>query len=77
MGRSKQQLMDKIAAAKQLVDSAGSELDALLLEIPAEPRAQKMAVSEVVQSAFDKLRAARSDVSRLEELLTSKPPGTR
>lgn len=72
MGDSnQQQLMNKIATAKELVSSAESELDALLLEIRLEPRARKMAVSNVVQSAFDKLRAAKSDVARLEELLSA------
>lgn len=63
-------LLDKIEAAKRYLNAAELELDGLMGEIPAEPRAQKTTVSQVVQSMFEKLREAKSDVSQLETLLS-------
>ena len=65
------QLQVKIEVAKRLVEAAENELEALMRELPlAEPRANKTAVSDVMQSAFEKLRAAKTAVSQLEELVS-------
>jgi tRNA C32,U32 (ribose-2'-O)-methylase TrmJ len=65
-------LLTKIEAAKHHVSAAEAELDKLMAEIRAEPRAHKTTVSEVMQSTFDKLRAAKSDVAALEKLLLTE-----
>ena len=64
-------LLSKIDAAKRHVTAAEEELDKLMSELRAEPRAEKTTVSEVMQSTFDKLRAAKSDVATLEQLLSA------
>lgn len=64
-------LLQKIAAAKRHVIAAEAELDKLMGEMPAEPRAKKTTVSQVMQNTFDKLRAAKSDVVTLEKLLST------
>jgi len=66
----KKVLLDKIAAAKRYVGAAETELDQLMSELRAESRAEKTTVGEVMQSVFAKLRAAKSDVSELEKLLS-------
>lgn len=67
----KRGLSEKIEAAKRHVAAAEAELDQLMKEVRVEPRSRKMTVSDVMQSAFDKLRAARSDVATLELLLST------
>jgi hypothetical protein len=70
MAKSKNKvLLSKIAAAKRHVSAAEAELDKLMREIRAEPRARKTTISQVMQSTFDKLQAAKSDVATLEKLL--------
>lgn len=65
----KNQLLEKIIAAKDHVGAAEKELDKLMSELQPETRAEKTTLSEVLQSVFSKLRAAKSDVVELEKLL--------
>jgi hypothetical protein len=67
----KSNLLSKIEAAKAHVIAAEAELETLMRELRAEPRARKTTVSEVMQSTFDKLRDAQTDVAKLEQLLSS------
>ena len=64
-----QVLSSKIQAAKHHVGAAEAELDKLMREVQVEPRSQKTTISEVMQSAFEKLRAAKASVAELEALL--------
>ena len=66
-------LLEKIDTAKSEVAAAETQLEQLLKEISVAPRAEKMTVSRVVEDAFSKLRAAKSDLQLLEELLAPKP----
>ncbi|WP_437965023.1 hypothetical protein WMF04_35965 [Sorangium sp. So ce260] len=61
--------MEKITAAKQEITDAETNLEKALGEIEIAPRADKMAVSEVVQEAFTKLRAARTNLVELEGIV--------
>lgn len=67
----KKNLLEKITAAKREITDAESNLEQALAEIQVAPRADKMAVSEVVQEAFTKLRAARTNLIDLEGLVLS------
>lgn len=66
---NKKQLLTKIEAAKVHVNAAEAELDQMMADLRAQPRSQKTTVSEIMQSTFDKLRSAQSDVATLERLL--------
>lgn len=65
----KKNLLEKITAAKQEITDAETNLEKALGEIQVAPRADKMAVSEVVQEAFTKLRAARTNLVELEGIV--------
>jgi hypothetical protein len=68
----KEHLLGRIEAAKRYVNAAELELDNLMREIRAEPRAQKVTASAVMQDAFEKLRAAKVDVLELEKMVRSE-----
>ncbi|KYF51415.1 hypothetical protein BE08_32235 [Sorangium cellulosum] len=65
----KKTLLEKVTAAKQEIADAESNLERALREIQVAPRADKTTVSEVVQAAFTKLRAARTNLTELEGLV--------
>lgn len=65
----KDALLTRIVNAKSHVEKAEGELEILLDEIRAEPRSHKVALSEILQDAFVKLRSAQSDVLELEKLI--------
>ncbi|WP_437303692.1 hypothetical protein [Sorangium sp. So ce388] len=67
--QKKKTLLEKVAAAKQEIADAESNLEQALGAIQVAPRADKMAVSEVVQEAFTKLRAARTNLTELEGIV--------
>jgi len=58
-----------IQRAKGEITDAQSELDKVIAAIEALPRAQKVTVSDVVNDAFEKLRAAKGQLEELEKLL--------
>jgi hypothetical protein len=64
-------LLEKIDAAKKEIALAESELELVLTQIRAAPRAEKTNVSEVVESAFQRLRNARRALVELEVLLAT------
>lgn len=63
--------MSKIAAAKLHVGAAETELEQMMRAITPDARSQKITVTEVMQSAFEKLREAKSSVLQLEEILST------
>ena len=65
-------LLEKINTAKAEVDAAEGQLEQVMKEINVAPRAQKTTVSKVVEEAFSKLRAAKSDLDVLEQMLGPK-----
>ena len=58
----------EVRAAKNAVAEAEGDLAKLLQEIRGAVRAEKVTISEVLQAAFDKLRAAREHLVTLEKL---------
>jgi hypothetical protein len=61
--------LERIAKARSEITFAEGELEAALDEIKVLPRAEKTTVSKVVGDAFDKLRAAKSNLVDLEGAL--------
>ena len=69
-------LLRNVATSKQEIDDAERHLSKVLQDLGAAPRAQKTTISGVVQTAFDRLRAARESLDKLEKLIKSEPgPG--
>lgn len=58
----------EVRAAKNAVADAEGDLAKLLHEIRGALRAEKVTISEALQEAFDKLRAAREHLVTLEKL---------
>jgi len=67
-----EQLIQEIKSAKDAVADAEGDLARLLRELQAAVRADKTTISEALQKAFDKLRAARGQLVRLEKLALAK-----
>ena len=67
-----EQLLQEIKSAKDAVARAEGDLARLLREIQTAVRAEKTTISEALQKAFDKLRAARGQLVRLEKLALAK-----
>jgi hypothetical protein len=72
--REKTLLIDRVDRAKNDVANAESELDRLMGELDALPRAQKTTVSSALDTAFSKLRDARSYLAELERVIASVKP---
>ncbi len=64
-------LLEKIAAAKQEITDAQSDLENALGEIQSAPRADKTTISEVVKDAFSKLKVARMNLADLENIVSN------
>lgn len=71
--RQKERLIQLIESAKRDVTEAETDLETVLAQIIEAPRAEKITVSAVVDSAFAKLRAAREILADAERLVTSDP----
>ena len=69
-----EQLLQQIQSAKDAVADAEGDLSRLLGEIKSGVRAEKTTISEALQKAFDKLRAARGQLVRLDNLAFAKLP---
>jgi hypothetical protein len=65
-------VLEEIQAAKNDVADAESDLDRLLSEIQAAPRAEKTTISEALRIAFQKVREGREHLVKLEALLQGK-----
>ena len=68
----RKRLLAKIEDAKAVVDAAEGRLEQVLSELTVAPRAEKTTVNRVVEEAFSKLRAAKSDLEGLERMLARK-----
>ena len=63
-----QRVLEEIRAAQSVVAEAENDLGKLLREIRGGSRAEKVTISEALQEAFDKLRAAREHLVTLDKL---------
>ena len=61
--------------SRQEIEDAERHLSRVLQDLGAAPRAQKTTISGVVQTAFDRLRAARESLDQVEKLIKSDPGG--
>ena len=59
----------KIDKAKARLSRAEEELEVAMRALQGGPRAEKVKVSDLIKDAFDELRAARTDLAGLDELL--------
>jgi hypothetical protein len=65
-------VLEEVGVAKNGVADAESDLARLLREIQVAPRAEKTTISEMLQSALQKLRNAREHLEKLETANRSK-----
>jgi hypothetical protein len=57
---------DEVVVAKLSIEAARIALESLFEKIKAQPRSEKMIVTETVQEACGRLKAAQALLSRLE-----------
>jgi hypothetical protein len=69
-----QLVLGEIHAAKNAIADAEGDLAQLLSEIQVASRADKTTISEAMQNAFHKLRAARQHLVALEKLARGEDP---
>jgi len=60
----------RVAAAKHAISEAQRDVTEAIGEIAAAARADKRHASDGLTTALDRLRAAQTELTRLEELLT-------
>ena len=63
------ELLNEITAAHAEIVQAADALQALLGDLEAAPRAEKVTVSRVLREAFERLRLARARLAQLQELI--------
>jgi hypothetical protein len=63
------ELRSRIASAKQRLLTAENEMETALHQIGRAPRADKSIISSALSAAFTELKAARQDLSDLEQVL--------
>jgi hypothetical protein len=64
----------RLAAAIDEVSAAEKDLTALLPQIRVAPRAEKTTISKAVEQALSRLRAARTDLLDLQDLVSKGDP---
>jgi hypothetical protein len=64
-------VVSKVQAAKTELTKAEADIEKLLRELRVKARAEKTTISEVLQTAFNKLRSARRNVEALEEIIAT------
>jgi hypothetical protein len=57
---------ERIKAATKKMDAAATHLERVVGEIKAAPRADKVAITDAVRDAFEKMRSAKSALERLQ-----------
>jgi hypothetical protein len=67
-------LLEKITAAKMDITEAENDLEKLLREMQTAPRADKTTISKVVEDAFSKLRAVKTNLLDLEGVVNRDEP---
>jgi len=66
------ELKSRIAAAKQRLLTAETEMEAALHQIGRAPRPDKTIISGALSTAFTELKAARQDLVDLEQAIASQ-----
>jgi chemotaxis regulatin CheY-phosphate phosphatase CheZ len=68
---NKQLLLSKITASKTDISDAEERLASVIRDVEVAPRAEKT-VSEAVDEAMKKLKAARAELESLEKIVLSE-----
>jgi tRNA C32,U32 (ribose-2'-O)-methylase TrmJ len=71
----KKLILKNVSVTKQEIEDAERHLSKVLQELGAAPRAEKTTITGVVQTAFERLHAARESLERLEKLIKGEPAG--
>jgi hypothetical protein len=69
--RKKELLKERMKRAQGDVTAAEDELARMLREMEVLPRAEKTAISRVIEEAFTKLRSTKADLAQLEKLISA------
>jgi hypothetical protein len=69
MTRSSLELREKLDGALTEVTAAEEALDELLKNLRSAPRAEKVTVTEVVETAFARLKTARAELAKMHEIV--------
>ena len=72
----KKLILKNVSVTKQEIEDAERHLSKVLQELGAAPRAEKTTITDVVQTAFARLHAAREGLERLEKLIKGEPGGS-
>jgi len=67
--KNRELVLAKVKLAVTEVADAATDLDKLMSQIAASPRAQKTTVTKVVQEAFSRLKKARDALKEVELIL--------
>jgi len=67
-------LKAKIESAQRRLQAAEKEMEAALHEIEQAPRADKKIISGALGTAFAELKAARQELSDLEQVIAEDSP---
>jgi hypothetical protein len=65
-------LAAKVRSAKTALAEAETNLERAIGEIRSAPRAEKVAIGDVLETAFERLRRAKTDLAEIEERLTAE-----
>jgi hypothetical protein len=68
----KKLMLTNVRSAKSEVVEAENELESLLRVLNRTTRAEKTTISKALESAFEKLRAARKHLGNLEDLASGE-----
>jgi hypothetical protein len=66
---SVEELREKLDAALAEVTAAEKTLEGLLRDLQVAPRAEKVTITQIVETAFRRLRTAREQLAKLHELV--------
>jgi hypothetical protein len=68
----KQAILEKIAAAKQELGEAETDLEKVLLTLKVSVRAEKAMIGKALEDAFSKVKHANRNLLELEKLIVSE-----
>jgi hypothetical protein len=68
----KQTLLAKVTSATEEVGDAATALDKLLKDLKTAPRAEKTTISNIVEEAFTRLKAARVALSDAQKIIAKE-----
>lgn len=70
--KNKKKILENVQVALTEVSDAVTDLDKLLKDLTAAPRAEKTTISKVVEAAFSRLKHARAALADTQKTLESE-----